>query len=62
MNITDSNIYSIEDEMSVIKIAGKDAASFLQGQFSNDIQELDGKNYQISSKRYFAYGNFCDCC
>ena len=49
MNITESNIYSIEDEMSVIKITGKDAASFLQGQFSNDIQELDGKNYQISS-------------
>ena len=49
MNITESNIYSIEDRMSVIKITGKDAASFLQGQFSNDIQELDGKNYQISS-------------
>tara|TARA_Y100000816_G_C26077056_1_gene567083 strand:- start:736 stop:1659 length:924 start_codon:yes stop_codon:yes gene_type:complete len=49
MNITESKTYSIEDDMSVIKITGKDATSFLQGQFSNDIKELDGTNYQISS-------------
>tara|TARA_Y100000996_G_scaffold408387_1_gene387372 strand:+ start:1453 stop:2337 length:885 start_codon:yes stop_codon:yes gene_type:complete len=49
MIIKESNIYSKEEEMSVIKITGKDAISFLQGQFSNDIKELDGSNYQISS-------------
>jgi tRNA-modifying protein YgfZ len=34
---------------ALIKISGKDSAQFLQSQFSNDIEELDCKNIQISA-------------
>ncbi len=34
---------------SLIKVTGKDAATFLHGQFSNDLQSLDGSNSQLSS-------------
>lgn len=34
---------------AIIKISGNDAQSFLHGQFSNDLNSLDGSNSQISS-------------
>ncbi len=35
--------------LSVIRVSGEDAADFLQGQFSNDVKQLDGQNAQLSS-------------
>jgi len=49
MNIKELN-YSAEDGNSLcISVSGVDAAKFLQGQFSNDIDILTGKYYQNSS-------------
>lgn len=35
--------------LGIIRISGEDATNFLQGQFSNDVQQLDGQTAQLSS-------------
>lgn len=35
--------------LGVIRISGEDAADFLQGQFSNDVKQLDEQSVQLSS-------------
>lgn len=35
--------------LGIIRVSGEDAAGFLQGQFSNDVQKLDGQTAQLSS-------------
>jgi len=35
--------------LGILKISGDDAVEFLQGQFSNDVKQLDGSNSQLSS-------------
>ena len=41
--------YNISSELSVIKISGIDSQKFLQGQLTNDINELDSKTFQFSA-------------
>lgn len=45
----DSSIVADLSPLGVIRISGEDAAGFLQGQFSNDVQKLDGQTAQLSS-------------
>ena len=40
---------SADSETSCIRVSGKDASNFLQGQLSNDIEALNNNTYQISS-------------
>ncbi|MEC7832614.1 MAG: hypothetical protein VX440_02450 [Pseudomonadota bacterium] len=42
-------VISDDPETCCIRVSGDDASKFLQGQFSNDINELDNQLYQISS-------------
>lgn len=35
--------------LGIIRVSGEDATDFLQGQFSNDIKQLDGQTAQLSS-------------
>ncbi len=44
-----TNIICDLSQFSVIVIAGDDAASFIQGQFTNDVNTVDEKNSQLSA-------------
>lgn len=46
---TQSTIACNLNHFGLLKISGDDAQDFLQGQFSNDVKALDGKNSQLSS-------------
>ena len=48
-NIQDFSGYSIDDHIKCVRVSGNDAAEFLQGQFSNDINEITDSSFQISS-------------
>ena len=41
--------YNISNELSVISVSGIDSQKFLQGQLTNDINELDKKAFQLSA-------------
>ena len=41
--------YNISNELKVISISGIDSQKFLQGQLTNDINELDNKSFQFSA-------------
>lgn len=45
----DQTIVADLSDMSLIQFAGEDAQTYLQGQLSNDLRELDGGNSQLSS-------------
>ncbi len=45
----DKNYICDASELGLILVTGEDAESFLQNQLSNDISEIDGKHYQLSS-------------
>lgn len=45
----DSNVICELDEFTVIKVSGNDAPSFLQGQFSNDVNALENGQCQLNS-------------
>jgi len=47
MNIRELSGYSKDPETICIKVAGDDASTFLQGQFSNDINLLEKNIFQI---------------
>ena len=49
MNITDFNGTNIDDNLVVIRVSGDDASSFLQGQFSNNVELVSGEKYQYST-------------
>ena len=49
MNIRELSGYSKDPETICIKVAGDDASTFLQGQFSNDINLLEKNIFQYSS-------------
>jgi folate-binding protein YgfZ len=49
MNIKDISGYSLDENLVCIQISGEDTEKFLQGQFSNDISKVSGKDYQYSS-------------
>ena len=40
--------YSSLDRKALVRASGADAASFLQGQFGNDVAALDGNHYQLN--------------
>ncbi len=40
---------AVDPDTTCIKVSGKDANKFLQGQLSNDIENIDSSTYQISS-------------
>ena len=42
-------VISDDPETCCIRVSGEDAAKFLQGQLSNDIEDLTNESYQISS-------------
>lgn len=45
----DENVICSLDELKVIKITGEDARTFLQGQFSNDVNGLENGHGQLNS-------------
>ncbi|MBT9613221.1 MAG: folate-binding protein YgfZ [Burkholderiales bacterium] len=45
----DQTIVADLSDLSLIQFAGEDAQTYLQGQFSNDLRQLDGGNSQLSS-------------
>ena len=49
MNITDYFGINIDNDLVTISVSGVDASKFLQGQLSNDIEELNNNNYQNST-------------
>ena len=49
MNITDFNGTNIDENLVVIRVSGDDASSFLQGQFSNNVELVSNEKYQYST-------------
>ena len=42
-------VYNISNELGIISVSGIDSKKFLQGQLTNDINELDTKDFQFSA-------------
>ena len=49
MNIREYSGISIDSDLVTISVSGEDSSKFLQGQLSNDINDLDKERYQYSS-------------
>jgi folate-binding protein YgfZ len=47
--VSEDTVIADMSPLGIIRITGEDAADFLQGQFSNDIKQVDEKNAQLSS-------------
>ncbi|NNG14695.1 MAG: folate-binding protein, partial [Gammaproteobacteria bacterium] len=47
--VSEASIIADLSPLGVIRVTGEDATDFLQGQFSNDIQQLDEQTAQLSS-------------
>ncbi|MEZ0316418.1 MAG: folate-binding protein YgfZ, partial [Methylophilaceae bacterium] len=43
--------------LGLLQVAGDDAVTFLQGQVTNDIKQLDGANNQFTGSQYTGYCN-----
>lgn len=47
--VSEDNVIADLSPLGIIRVSGEEAADFLQGQFSNDIKQLDGQTAQLSS-------------
>jgi folate-binding protein YgfZ len=42
-------VKNLNDQLSIILVKGADSKKFLQGQLTNDINQLDGQNFQLTA-------------
>ena len=47
--VSEASVIADLSPLGIIRVSGEEATDFLQGQFSNDIQQLDGQTAQLSS-------------
>lgn len=47
--VSEASVIADLSPLGIIRVTGEEATDFLQGQFSNDIQQLDGQTAQLSS-------------